>query len=133
MNISYNSNPSDNPVNARNPKHLHTVKTALPVTVAASGVNTSAFWEVDVSAYAFLIIVVRTETAHAHRVAIGWNHDNGSSLGAMAPEVNIFTSSQLRDGESDWIPNKGEKCFLTIRNDDTSESHTYDVILYGVN
>lgn len=110
-------------------RHIVKVTDALGGVVSANSYGQPII-NLDINQYAFLVLVARTDTAHSHRVGITFVHPN--SLGSMTPEVNIFSSTEQRDGESDWIPNKGEKCTITVHNDDTSNSHAYDIIIYGV-
>ena len=109
---------------------VHQVQIAsnLGVSVSASG-SAAVISEVDISQFAFIYLVSRTDTAHAHTVGITFVHPY--SIGSMAPENIIVTSSAQRDGETEWISVKGKTATVYVHNNDSS-SHTYDVVLYGV-
>lgn len=109
---------------------VHQVQIAknLGGSVSASG-SVAMITEADISQFAFIYLVSRTDTAHEHTIGITFVHEN--SLGSMAPEITVVSSSSQRDGETEWIPVKGTKVSVYAHNN-SSDSHQYDVILYGV-
>lgn len=111
-------------------RHIVKIAESLGGTISASG-STNVIANLPVDQFAFITFVVRTNSGHAHRVGITFIHPN--SLGSMSPEVNIINSTVQRDGETDWLMVKGEKVTFTIHNDDTENSHPYDIVVYGVN
>lgn len=115
--------------NSKAKRHIVEIAKSLGSSVSAESYG-QPIQNLPISQFAFLVVVARTNANHAHRVAITYVHSN--SLGSMSPEVVIFNSTSLRDGESDWLPVKGTTATFTIRNDDTSNSHTYDLVVYGV-
>lgn len=110
-------------------KHIVKLAESLGGTIAAEG-SATPITNLAIDQCAFIFFVARTNSGHAHRIGITFIHPN--SLGSMTHEINIVASTVQRDGETDWIPVKGEKATFTIHNDDTANSHPYDIVVYGV-
>lgn len=110
-------------------KHIIKIAESLGVSVSANSYS-QPIQNLPVDQFAFITFVARTNGAHAHKIGITFVHTN--SLGSMSPEINIIDSTKERDGETDWIPVKGEKVTFTVHNNSDS-SHAYDIDVYGVN
>lgn len=103
------------------------IKAKTGITLAANATDETN--ELDLSPYAFVYALVRTDSAHSIKVYVGFRTVN-NTLGSTVPETEMV-SGVIHRTSSEWVEVKGTRGVFGIKN--TSDtSHTYDVFYYGV-
>lgn len=111
------------------PKHI-ILGSKLGQSIAASGSNSIVSDLATVKDFAFVYVSYKANAEHAKHITLQFlNPEN--TLGATNPAKTILSNSDAQN-ISDWIEVKGSSCTLKVYNDDSENSHTYDVYLYGV-
>lgn len=84
--------------------------------------------------FLFVYIVVRTGADHNFKVSLVYRHPNDGSFGTSTGPSHLFSfadNSEPTRKASEWLSLQSDSCILRIVNE-SSDTQTYDVVLYGV-
>lgn len=110
------------------PKRLKVIASVIGYEVLPS-TQGIAFSLVEFDCPIFMV-AIRANSAHAYRVVIiDWyiNKDTNKKVG-----VDTIIDTSTTGATSGWIEALTDSCRIRINNDDTVNSHTYDVCVYGI-
>ena len=129
MNISTIVNTKENPVNVVSTKRQNVIKKVRGLSLVAND-NRYFLMDCDVSEYLFVYAVVMTEESHHFELEMFPTFLDKTDIVQKFPSTTIIDTTDV-SARTDWIETYSDVIRMNIINDDTN-SHTYDITIFGV-